>query len=255
MYGLSSTGKKPALADRIFNHLHPNDDDSASSSTDNVDVSDKNEDFAPTGQQSVLPSPVSLPIEELRALIRKEIASFSTYRPSLQPTVSAGPQLSPASLGIPAPGDPPLNSMPPPPLCSSIPPVTADPTAPVLAITPGNYLSTFTNNKSFLPAVSRKIMLAFQNKEYIDFNSLLRQALYDIQNQSSSFSLKFDPSSQELVSSPTNKSKINSAASWLQAWNIYTKGTLTFFPELALQILYYQEFICNLQRNYPVTSW
>ena len=58
------------------------------------------------------------------------------------------------------------------------------------------------------------------------------------------------------VSSPIQrKPTFSSAATWLQAWNIYIRGMVKFYPEIAPTMHVYQESLCNLQGHYPITSW
>ena len=139
-------------------------------------------------------------------------------------------------------------------------PASIPPAQPPTAI-PGNILPALPSfSKSSLPPVSQKVMKSLQNKEYVDLNSLLPTSLYDQVTHPHSFNLKFNPTepgeSVMAVSSPAlNKVKINNAATWLQAWNIYIRGMIYFHPDLAPSMLSFQESTCNLQRHYLLTSW
>ena len=293
LYGLSIIGKKDILIDRLTAYLQGENQPSNYSSIASDAGSDNNSDvnepgnppesFIITNPASPVQEPVTpaittnqpvfeMPMEQLRILIREEVRLQQTlHRPSTfetQPTgQSSAPrpvgQLSPASchsrnpeVQVPSSGhalfqQPTIpTSQPPIPNCENFPATSVSITA-----TTGMSLSSIQ-----LPPLSSNILKSIQNKEYIDFNNLLPASLYDYSANQATLNLQFNPyemgnNTLALTSMGQKKVKINSVASWLQAWNLFIRAMVFYHPKLAPELLMYQEYICGLQRNYPLTSW
>ena len=108
-----------------------------------------------------------------------------------------------------------------------------------------NFLSTqILPMKTHLisPQMAEKMMNDIKNKNFIDFNSLLLNALYDPSTTADNLCLEFHPStggigSFSLQPKQSRKRKINNAASWFKAWNIYLRTMAFFHPGLILDLL------------------
>ena len=111
-----------------------------------------------------------------------------------------------------------------------------------------------------LPPLSVKIHKSIKAREYIDFNSLLPQSLYDLasSNQLVDFQLVPGQNGQETFSlAPKRRpsQRITNFHTWLEAWNIFARVTVHYHPHLAADILACQEHICQISRSYPFTAW
>eukprot|EP00112_Aurelia_sp_Birch-Aquarium-sp1_P007424 Seg1809.3 transcript_id=Seg1809.3/GoldUCD/mRNA.D3Y31 product="hypothetical protein" protein_id=Seg1809.3/GoldUCD/D3Y31 len=111
-----------------------------------------------------------------------------------------------------------------------------------------------------LPPISGKIHKAIKAREFIDFNSLLPQSLYDLasENQLVDFQIIPGKKEQETFSLAPKKrpsQRITNFSSWLEAWNIFVRVTIHYHPRLAADLLTYQENICQISRNYPFNAW
>ena len=233
-YGLSVTGVKVGLANRLFSYFH-GDGISSISEDDRMDEAEVQPNYDTEEVAESNPNPASVPLEELRTLIREEIQASRQASQSMATT-----DLSPASITTPAT------------------PLTH--TQPAPSLVQGNLSVLLPSiSQGSLPPLSAKLMKSIQNKEFIDLNSLLPNALYDNSVNPGRFSFTIDPSdstSKVSVSPSTqNKQKINNSVSWFEAWNIYIQAMVNFHPELAKDMLAYQESICTFQRTYPVSAW
>lgn len=286
IYGLSIVGKKEALADRLIEYLQVRGQDpeqtlppssSHSSVSENEDIESNISAISATVycqpessiQRPVIPPTsgqpiIQMPLDDLRALIREEVQlqnnSSSQLRSTnfaAQPEINNPPpifQLSPASFQLADnPGVPNTSAahVQPLPHASNLDPLTSMP----MDSNQGNNFSL-----SDLPPLSINILKAIQNKDYINFNTLLPSLLYDYNINQTTFNFQINPNelgnnTVALTSSGNKKVKINSIASWMQAWNLYIRAMVFYHPRLAPELLMYQEYICGLQRSYPLTSW
>ncbi len=119
--------------------------------------------------------------------------------------------------------------------------------------------NSYSNKAKKLPPLPAKIHKALQAKEYVDFNNLLPQSLYDIAQQQSTFYLQLNedsPNTNTLaLASNKKKAKITNFLGWLEAWNVFIRGMTYFHPHLAQELLSYQETICNMNKAYPFDTW
>eukprot|EP00112_Aurelia_sp_Birch-Aquarium-sp1_P016618 Seg3784.4 transcript_id=Seg3784.4/GoldUCD/mRNA.D3Y31 product="hypothetical protein" protein_id=Seg3784.4/GoldUCD/D3Y31 len=279
-YGLSTVGKKAALIDRVYAHLHPaaagNGQGSSGVRATAESSGSENEDEDEEMQQN---HTVSRPPRQqgavsddhLRNLIRQEM---SLHQPIPQVSISQQPLVSAPKMNS-------LQHVTPQPLSpASMLPTTPNPSrlltqnlicpvetqlgtsqyAPTAAHVTGNTPIQSIINTSLLPPLSEKVTKEIKNKEFINFNNLLPNMLYDASSELDNLYLKVNPNSngeQSLSFSSKNdkKKKISDAASWLEAWNIYIRAMVHFHPELAPELLVYQESICTYQRMYPASAW
>ena len=124
----------------------------------------------------------------------------------------------------------------------------------------GNNFTFESNTMSDLPPLSNNILKAIQTKEFDDFNALLPTSLYDYTADQPTLNFQINPNdfgnnTVALSSSGNKKVKINSIASWMQAWNLFIRATVFYHPKMAPELLMYQEYMCRLQRSYPLTAW
>ena len=247
-YGLSTVGKKANLIDRLYAHLHPatledgqgpsgisnNDANSSASENEDEDADmDRNHTISrPPHQRDIISD------DHLRQLIRQVMslhqpisqASTNNQQPVQTSSTTIALQqitpqpLSPASM---------LHTSPAPGLLShstSLPvqtqfgfnqhPLAAVQTQSSLQAT-GISIQSLTST-SLLPPLSEKVTKEIKNKEFINFNTLLPNVLYDASSELENLYLKVNPSpsgEQSLSFSSKNdrKKKIIDASSWLEA--------------------------------------
>ena len=270
--------KKEPLATRIYRHLHSIDNvadfEELSESDDEAPLlSLRNREAANTapavdGNTSNL---VTLSLGDLKALFREVNQSAARHPSSAADTT---PQLSPASTIAPQVSNIQQNlqlavhhsqSSPTaltPTAAPTLPttsqtsePVLADPVATTTVPTKqGNFASLFSSPVSNLPPLSPKLMKNMKDKEYVDLNTLLPNSLYDTM-ASPSFSLKVQPGSYgdesvSLTQTRRSTQKISTFDNWLEAWNIFIRSMVHFHPNLAPELLAYQESFCYLNRSY-----
>ena len=97
-----------------------------------------------------------------------------------------------------------------------------------------SHIVDYRKRQSLLPPVSEKILNNIKNLLFIDFNSLLPNSLYDLGTNVEN--LQFEVN-QSLNGTPLlsfqlakqQKRKINNAASWMEAWNVYIHTMVHFY--------------------------
>ncbi len=124
----------------------------------------------------------------------------------------------------------------------------------------GTLSSLLATPRGYLQPLSSKLIKAIQNKEYIDFNSLLSTSLYNsnLKPRLVTFTLyRSSPSDHSISVNPagTFKPKVTNFSAWLEGWNIFIQAMVNFHQELAADLLSYQEAICSWQRIYPAHAW
>ena len=266
-YGLSTLGKKAELIERLFSHLHP----SAPLDQEHPDIIDgasEDEDEHPERIHTMSRAPSQTHSvhsdDHLRQLIRQEMSAQNLQQQQLPPLINVHQQpqtqqLSPASLVI----SPNPNALLPQnpmsllqsPSAHNMPAVAAPPMQEYQGNTSNNSLSS-----CLLPPISEKPLKEIKNREFVDFNSLLPNALYDGASDLDNLYLKVNPTAngeQQLsfASKNARKRKICDFKSWLEAWNIFIRTMVFYHPDLGPELLAYQECISTFQRRYPVSSW
>ena len=248
-YGLPTTGKKADLIDRVFAYLHPSTEEDVRHSQDSSSASSsESEDEHVRSQpapkrsrrQHQPPSAPSLAAhqtlphaQEIRNLIREELASAQLMAPT---AITTAPTPSPHLQEV-MPSNQQYSGMQS--IYSNIP-----------------HQSTL-GSLSLLPPISEKLLSDIKNQLYVDLNSLLPNALFD---PAEGMYLQVHQNSEgantfSLTPRQAQKRKINNPSSWMEAWNIYIRVMAHFHPELASELLAYQDFICTLQRTYPTQCW
>ncbi len=262
-YGLYSNGTKETLASRLVSHLQPSSNESGvmNARDTSVDTEQHIDDVESVINGSSRNPTTTLPMEELRALIREELSHSSQNRPrNIASQITAvAPQLSPASTVRDGPatnvthllpnGQSTMNNTSQPNIVDQLQQQQGNSNT-ILLPTP----------KGCLPPLSIKIIKAIQSKDYVDFNALLPNSLYDGSEFSNQFTLTLNSNEgndKSIAVTPQggSKQKINSVASWFEAWNVFIQAMIKFHPDLAPDLLSYQETICNFQRLYPLKAW
>ncbi len=214
------------------------------------------------------PPVIQLPLEDLRALVREEVQLQSQNNTQLRLTsVHTEPEIvNPPPFGHLSPASPSSADQHADPLTSVAniqPPshVAVVPPPPQQSVSQPSHGSQGNNSYSpDLPPLSANILKLIQNKEYVNFNNLLPSSLYDYNASQTSLNLQINPDDMSnntvaLTATGNKKVKINSVASWMQAWNLYIRAMIFYHPILAPELLTYQDYICGLQRSYLLTSW
>ena len=114
---------------------------------------------------------------------------------------------------------------------------------------------------SNLPSIPRKLHFAINSKRYIDSNALLPQSLYDqASHDQEGFNFLLTPAkggdnSISLTPKRRVSQRVLNFSSWLEAWNIFIRVSVYYHPELAGDLLAYQEQICYFSKTYPFSAW
>ena len=64
-----------------------------------------------------------------------------------------------------------------------------------------------------------------------------------------------DATTLALVPSQCKKCRINGLSSWLEAWNVFLGSTLSLYPQLAPDLLAYQDQVCKFSRKFKASAW
>ena len=189
--------------------------------------------------------------EDLRKIIREEVAAAAQRRQ--QPAAHAEPVLQPLPL--------PQTTQQPQLALLSPASINAIPSSSRQIPEEGNVTQLIDlQSSSFdgLPPLSTKISKLIQNREYVNFSMLLPGSLYSSQPDQLKFEIQASQSCEDTISMSTtrnNQHKITSFSAWLEAWNIFIRGTVYFHPKMAQELLAYQEAISNYARIYPFEAW
>ena len=111
-----------------------------------------------------------------------------------------------------------------------------------------------------LPSLPHKLRNKILKREYIDFNDPLSANMYPIHTSATSnnFTLAINPqdtSTLAFVPTQHRKRRIDGLSSWLEAWNVYLRTLLSSFPQLAPDLLAYQDQICKFSRKFKSSAW
>ena len=116
-------------------------------------------------------------------------------------------------------------------------------------------------NDFTLPPLPEKLRSKIAKREYIDFNDLLSDNMYPHPSFASSqnnFTLTVDPqdaTTLAFVPSQRKKRRIDGLSSWLEAWNVFLRSTLSLYPELVPDLPAYQDQVCKFSRKFKASAW
>ena len=116
-------------------------------------------------------------------------------------------------------------------------------------------------NDFTLPPLPEKLRSKIAKREYIDFNDLLSDNMYPHPSFASSqnnFTLTVDPqdaTTLAFVPSQRKKRCNDGLSSWLEAWNVLLRSTLSLYPQLAPDLLTYQDQVCKFSRKFKASAW
>ena len=276
---LVTTGTRSRLAQRIFEHEHANSHapqaiaPNLPASTENPGVSeDPERPSRSTGRQQPSSTPGSQfspdQLSQLRELIAETVTSQRSGPGEASGLLADVPLLSPASpLNIAATTatEQNLNGV-------NLPNVIQDgglslrqlvPSLPQTSQGPAQQIVT---NQAYehdltLPPLPEKLRSKISKREYIDFNELLSDNMYPHPSFASSqnnFTLTVDPqdaTTLAFVPSQRKKRRIDGLSSWLEAWNVFLRSTISIYPSLAPDLLAYQAQICKFSRKFKASAW
>ena len=110
-----------------------------------------------------------------------------------------------------------------------------------------------------LPPVTPRIREKIISGEFIDFATLLPNAMFSGSTgteTSKSLTVQLTPVGNDLSVRPQpSAKKINSFASWMEAWNIYLAILINHSPARAPQLVAYQRIITSASTQYPLAAW
>ncbi len=213
-YGLSVIGKKNTLVERLYLYFHP-----ICAPIIRPDPAEEGEATCPANTATHL-TVATIPLDELRNIIQKEIVASASYHQETQQS-----QLAPELL-IPVPREAAISQPPAHPLPMPI---------------------------QMNQQIQGKHLANIKAKEFVDLNTLLPHFVSGIATQSQGPDARISWIDPERCA--TEGPKIDSALSWFKAWNIYIQGMVSFYPDLAQSMLYYQNSITNMQCKYPPSAW
>ena len=64
-----------------------------------------------------------------------------------------------------------------------------------------------------------------------------------------------DVTTLAFVPSQWKKRRIDGLSSWLEAWNVFLRSTLSLYPQLAPDLLAYQDQVCKFSRKFKASAW
>ena len=109
-----------------------------------------------------------------------------------------------------------------------------------------------TPNLLPLPA---KIYKRIKNREYVDLNALVPQALYSSKATAITYRVNLGETAVSegniaLSKEPAHDKKIKSFMSWLEGWNVFAQVTAFMYPDLAHELFAYQDQISNYNKTF-----
>ena len=116
-------------------------------------------------------------------------------------------------------------------------------------------------NDLTLPPLPEKLRSKIAKREYIDFNDLLSDNMYPHPSFASSqnnSTLTVDPqdaTTLAFVPSQRKKRRMDGLSSWLKAWNVFLRSTLSLYPQLTPDLLAYQDEVCKFSRKFKASAW
>ena len=116
-----------------------------------------------------------------------------------------------------------------------------------------------TQQDPSLPPLPEKLRTKIMKRDYVDFNDLLSDNMYPHPSYASSqdhFTLALkDATTLAFVPSQRKKRRIDGLSSWLEAWNVYSRTILSLFPQLAPDLLAYQDQMCKFSQKFKASAW
>ena len=110
-----------------------------------------------------------------------------------------------------------------------------------------------------LPPVTPRIRDKIISGEFVNFATLLPNAMFSGSTgteASKSLTVQLTPVGNDLSVRPQpSAKKINSFASWMEAWNIYLAILINRSPARAPQLVAYQRIITSASTQYPLAAW
>ena len=114
------------------------------------------------------------------------------------------------------------------------------------------------------PPIPPKVRQRIIKGEFVEFDTLLRDALFPARHGTSpapsiSFRVSRDePADGEVVISqrrPTTRRTISDLPTWMEAWNVYVAVLVAHFPARAPALLAYQRIICDASQYFEPRHW
>ena len=225
---LSTSGNKAQKAQRLHEHIHP----------------DNNEPEAPLPDiHAALLGKVEAALDKHTKMIDDKLARW----------ISNGQQLSPAAT------HPEEDNISEPSQLEQAYAATPAGT--------GTHSPSTTSSPQNLPPVPSRISTRILKAEYIDFKELLPENMFaspdTIQRSQSpvvTFELTPESSSSKpswTLDTPKNRSKrsVDTFSAWMQAWNTYVAIVVNTFKDRAIPVLSYQRVITNAAVKFPISKW
>ena len=224
---LNSTGTKNTMAKRLYDNIH-------SSQTPAALLQQVN------NSTPIISPTQSLQDSQLLTLMRQLLAQAPQH--PIPPTGCTEDNLSIASQ--------PLQNR------DATPPTTAINTqqhhpsnSEMLTTTVTATLPQVTNSTPMMPPVPTHIKDHIINGKFIDFATLLPQAMFTGGHMEPTKVPTDSPHKSSLGKGITN------FVSWMEAWNVYISVVLSHSPERALEMIGYQRLITTASNQLPFPKW
>ena len=266
---LVTTGTKNLLAQRVFEHEH-NKNNGAHANTRTLN----NPPTVPQREQQPDTHFSAAQLSQLRDLVNEAVSSQRSGSLQLANSSVEVPPLSPASgLHVISPhansGLEPFTE--PSPRLQIQDGASPRPQQQQQQLEPSPSLARQNNEPLlqgatpqgdfYLPPLPEKLRSRILKREYVDFNELLSDNMYPhpaYASSQSNFTLAINPqdsTSLTFVPSHRRKRRIDGLSSWLEAWNVFLRTLLSRFPQLAPDLLAYQDQICKFSRKFKASAW
>ena len=265
---LNPRGTTRELAERVFHHYHPQQQDDSPSQVQEQEGSGSGQNqLADTVQVSTFSTQFNELREELYSVLATQVADIThTLTQQINGINNVNTAESSQPLQIPINSAPQIS-----PLQNQLPSQSLDVTPQLAALQQQqqqvhNNINNVNNHHTVtnlfrMPVLSSQNLNLIKNGKFVNFDYLLPGSLahtssgYSIQFHQSAGTNGIDSDTPFSLQPQTGRRTIKSFSTWLSAWNIFFQAFCFFFPAFAGSLLAYQSQITIYANRYDFTSW